>query len=760
MRSHLRDAVEIELVIEGSRNELYEKITVAGCSNPGPQFEFSCPEFLVQNIYPKDDKLVFQVKYGNNYLYYYAFKFKEFIICPAFLGEFFGLGDYSYLVVEKDCKYYYIFLDSGYDDYFSLISKYSSDLLHLFHLILPKDQRKTLTLNSKNKDIRSLIDESNLSIFPFRFAMGAGAFSSGYHSSTLGTSSINPEYMFVSRNDIDKLVGKYGKLFSNFNLIDLAIIHRDSATAKKVQEFIQTPNDKKRSYHVAKSNTDANKGIPYLRESYLTEKLINHIRINYEEGRILGIKKFFSCIFHIFQSTGYGKSKLIEHLGKEVPTFYSSFQKDFGYPKVSILLVMLIEKLEYIISITSTNKGIRSGTCFINNITTASYIYILRVMYIILTEKKKMNQKLNKALNIDTELINATIFPGLKSNSEKSSEIIFEVLFKNLERLCYHKQSIVFDGKDPISLNNLKFTEREEQLQFTLPFELNKFSIKDNVVSSDFLQTDNLENDVIDLLEEFRIHKDLPFAFVIDDAQDLLYRMQDNTPYRWMMRDIGPNECSSQFSDTEQSPYNIFQRVFRIFSNPWERLMLITVGKCEKIIDNKSKTKEDWESPVIFMNDFFLTQTFNVNSKIAEEIEADMFQKRSYSLMDKNPIKDWNEFLDSNFRIIEYFKFGRPLSYGKFKEYEEKNVESGRYNLKETLKNCCEFQFKENKLSVLSDSLQTLDVTCLYSIFNFAFGARFLPVRRGVPMAQWASELAITSKTCVRHSPGASLRTA
>jgi hypothetical protein len=67
----------------------------------------------------------------------------------------------------------------------------------------------------------------------------------------------------------------------------------------------------------------------------------------------------------------------------------------------------------------------------------------------------------------------------------------------------------------------------------------------------------------------------------------------------------------------------------------------------------------------------------------------------------KAPINDCNEFLNSRFRIIGYFKFTRSLNYGIFKKYEEENVKSGIYNLKMTFKDCLEFHLTNNKLFTL-----------------------------------------------------------
>jgi hypothetical protein len=382
MHSHLRDAVEIELVIEGSRKDLYEKITTQPFLKVNHQNK-GC-KFFVQKIYPSNDDIVFEVTFNNIYYVYYAFKFREFIICPAFLGEFFGLVDYSCLVVTKTFyRYYYIFLDSSYDDYLLIISKYSSNIQQFSYSVIPENQTKILTLNSKNKDVLSLINESSLASFPVRFILEVGGCIWDEESGPVHQTDYFPEYKFISRNYFYKFEKKYGSLFSDFDILGTLIIHTDSAISKKIQEFIKlSEKEKKRPYLFSNYTPEAYKKTPCRRENYIVEKLINHIRGNYEEGRILGLKKYFSCMFHIFQSSGYGKSRLVKKLGKMVPTFYSSAQKGFRSPDVSFLLALLIEKLDYVI-------GYSRGDCFMNNIATAMYVYIIRIIYIILTNFKK-----------------------------------------------------------------------------------------------------------------------------------------------------------------------------------------------------------------------------------------------------------------------------------------------------------------------------------------------------------------------------------
>ena len=56
-----------------------------------------------------------------------------------------------------------------------------------------------------------------------------------------------------------------------------------------------------------------------------------------------------------------------------------------------------------------------------------------------------------------------------------------------------------------------------------------------------------------------------------------------------------------------------------------------------------------------FIENFALVQTFSVNSETVQTITAETFT-------------DWEKFLKSDVRIIEYFKLGRPLIYGVFLE--------------------------------------------------------------------------------------------
>jgi hypothetical protein len=352
-----------------------------------------------------------------------------------------------------------------------------------------------------------------------------------------------------------------------------------------------------------------------------------------------------------------------------------------------------------------------------------------------LIKKKRENQSLSRILDIDEELKDNTLFLELPNQSiQEREEIVFNELFKNLEEICLYKESINYEGKEPISLRGLRCWKAEKLLHFTS--NLNKLSIDENSNNPEVLFTNNLEKDVLKLLDEFQIDKSMPCVFVIDEAKGLLYKSLETPqiPFSWCLRDIDlrekePSDCYLY----HQSPYNVFQRVFRVFSGIWERLILINVSSCLEIIIQTKSVKIDLSyanvlSPKILKN-FIPFQAFNVNSMILQEIEADMFQKRIYQLKSETPISDWNEFLKSNLRRIEYFKFGRPLIYEIFKDLEEENVSLHSYNLEAPYLECCEFKYFAKKLSagngILNDEIT--DIHCLYSIFNLAFGTNYLP---------------------------------
>jgi hypothetical protein len=724
MYSALLDAVEIEFLIEEKRSELFAKITDGGYSIADALPLLSSSEFSVQKIDPLDDGFVFQVVHNNNILNYYAFKHKEYVFCPAFLCEFLKLVDYSCLVVNNVIDYYYIILRPGSDDPLSFISDFFIKLLQIFKFIPPVNENKFLSLDLTNKDILMSLTRENFNKFSkdlIKEFMDECPI-----SVPLFKSRKDSNYIFIRRDVTIELKANYVDLSNCFESNDNIFLHSSSAAAKKAKEFILLFNENER--HMLTSLSNAFKATEYMRESHILDKLINLIRDNYQEGKRCKDSAYMSSMFGIFQSSGYGKSRLIERLGTRILTFHSSLHRHAGHQSDSVFLRMLFEKIQTIINSVGFSK-----LCYLNNIATATYVYLLRIMYLILIKKKRENQSFSRFLDIDEELKNTTLLPELPTQSMKEQEqFLFNELFKNLEEVCLYKESISYTREKLITLCDLRCWEAGTPLQ--LKSDLNKFSTDENANTPEIVFTNNLEGDVLKLLEEFQTDKTLPCAFVIDEAQGLLYKNSETTrkPFSWCLRDIDFRRVDpSEIHTYNQSPYTVFRRVFRIFSGIWERLMLINVSSCREIIVPTKNGKIDISSNSIpkYLKNFLLLETFNVISTVLVEIEADMFQKRIYQLNSEAPIKDWNEFLVSDFRIIEYFKFGRPLIYGIFKDLEELNVISKRYNLEATYQECCEFKYLAKKLSSGEGVLnyETTDIHCLYSMLNFAFGTNFIP---------------------------------
>ena len=143
-------------------------------------------------------------------------------------------------------------------------------------------------------------------------------------------------------------------------------------------------------------------------------------------------------------------------------------------------------------------------------------------------------------------------------------------------------------------------------------------------------------------------------------------------------------------TDQGKSPYFVFRRAFRIFTNTWERLMLIVISTSGQMslllpeldIDPSRRPKASRK----FIKNFSLVHTYNANSDIIQSINANMFPT--------NGIKNWLEFLESKFRKKEYFKFGRPLIYGIFKE----KANLSDYDSEAEFESCEEFCFMGSKL--------------------------------------------------------------
>ena len=238
----------------------------------------------------------------------------------------------------------------------------------------------------------------------------------------------------------------------------------------------------------------------------------------------------------------------------------------------------------------------------------------------------------------------------------------------------------------------------------------------------------------MDLLKLFKKNDKsdcLPSVFVIDEAHALLYEIRhafdaSKVKYVWNLRDIDVNNPKLKTPpQVKRAPYNIFRRVFRMYTNAWDQIILITISTSGQISVLLPELKDDPSRRAYtsdkFMDNFILIQTYSANSTIIRDINAGMFRDGKYG------VKNWMEFLESKFRKIEYFKFGRPLTYGYFQKSEENNVNEGTYDLEAKFKDCKEFWFMASKLFGGSEYRLTTNLSILYCMFNFAFGVNFLP---------------------------------
>ena len=135
----LQNSVDIEHLIEGSRDELFVKIIFQDpyippghvshklastsqasldlCASPD-HVDGEPLTFCIQDSYLSSDgsERIFLVKCDNFEHFYYAFEFNDYVVCPAFLGTMFNVTDYACLDVSNGSHYYYIFLSRKEDD--------------------------------------------------------------------------------------------------------------------------------------------------------------------------------------------------------------------------------------------------------------------------------------------------------------------------------------------------------------------------------------------------------------------------------------------------------------------------------------------------------------------------------------------------------------------------------------------------------------------------------------------------------------------
>src|ERR1044071_6990373 len=115
MSLSLDGRVEIELLIEGERRELFNKLVnehePVPLGEKDPSAWESTTDFYVLDVYGDEKEFVFEVANASMKVRYYAFEYRKDYYCfPAFLADNTHLR--SFLEVNReDFSYYYVFLE-------------------------------------------------------------------------------------------------------------------------------------------------------------------------------------------------------------------------------------------------------------------------------------------------------------------------------------------------------------------------------------------------------------------------------------------------------------------------------------------------------------------------------------------------------------------------------------------------------------------------------------------------------------------------
>jgi hypothetical protein len=695
----IENSVDIELFIDGQRSTLYNNLIHQ------PPAQFSSSGDTSDSVYrvhhlsfiPEKQALALSVKHISTDCVYYAFEFKkDYFICPAFFANSLNLKNTAVLNVTNGSSSGYIYIFVKKNESLMNFLNDANNLIREYNFTL--DGRDVFDLNSGNKEMVCFFrfDQNPLSeeLDPLSEEWDQLSESQGSHTSPIF--SLKHKYVFMPKSIVKAFSKKHQLYFiKRFTHSGTSFIHRESKSYLEIIGMISKLPNKEDPELLTVALGEIFDNTTYKRENYILESLEAHIQANYKTSREKKISGYYCSMIAILQSSGYGKSKLMERLGSKTPTFYSSLQSGAGFPRNSFFLTRLLKELDII----------RKTEFYMSNYSTAVYVYILRIIFIILKNNKD-NKILDKNFLFD-DVTKCEPFALYKNDLER----IFSDLFdEDLKKLCSHSKPIEFMSDRTLTLGEIDKFDGISLSKFTMgPYS-----------------TLNLEGDVVEMLKTLNVKSSgLPAIFVIDEAKGLRFKdpVKDDEKYFWSFTDY--NVKSKQFQVIlERSPYNVFRRTFRMFTVPWEFLMLIIISTSGQIsvllpeLDMDPSRRE--ATSLKFIPNFTLVQTYNVNAKDAKSIHSKMFPFEN--------ISDWNQFLNSKFRIEEFFKFGRPLIYGTFVKNVKKALYSnaGDYKLDETLENCEEFSFLSKKLFGGKLYEATTNMSILFAMFNFAFGVNFL----------------------------------
>jgi hypothetical protein len=759
--------VDIELFIDDHRVHLLKMITqgninpspctpakssssgVVGPVNSIPVGENNLSPFTVTSSSwnKSESKRVFEVEHLSTKYYYYAFMIRDYIVCPAFLARSLEIANYAFLNVIYGTNYFYIFVNVESIDPKLYIAGNQFNFCGEHVLDLSSKEGRILNLSFENVNNRCfmLYGGSCDALGMEWVEVSERINSKGNTGNNPIKSAVNSLYFYIPKKRFDKFKKNHEAFVKSVPLHNsCALMLEESRTFSEIKELSSRTNSPTNDSEFPNPTLVKIFGInPYKREDYILNKFVDHIKRNYELSKIQKLSQYYCSIITILQSSGYGKSKLMERLGSKTPTFYSSLQYGKGAPVKSFFLVRLIKKFDFLILRS------KDSWFYMNNFSTAVYIYILRIIYIILNSTEDTTLKEN--FQIDS-IENCKEFSHIRDNGLEKKETIFRFLFKGLQALCESEERIKFDGINGLTLSN-SLAKHHTHLK---RFSLNSHSIVD------------LEQAVMRKLEAMG-DINLPSIFVIDEAKGLHYR-KSGKKYGWNFMDWDIEE-DKRVDVENRAPYNIFRRVFRMFEYTWVRLMLIvisTYGQISVLLPELELDPSRRQTAANkFIENFSLIQTYNVNSDLALTITANKIKNdkskddktdvetkddennvetnddksnveakddktdveikdiKNDDKIEKDSLPNWNEFIKSKERKEEFFKLGRPLIYATY-VYNMKDFPV--YNLEAPFQDCLEFKALMDKLfGGRTEYSLTQNVAQLYSMFNFAFGTNFLP---------------------------------
>ena len=307
MPSALNNIVDIELLIEGSRSELFQKLIsqtppgpchrspgeegslqlrtpVCQTLTPGndfpaksadvdrqqPHIQVDESSYVVQSSYLSGNRSerIFKVIHKASEHYFYAFKFEDYLICPAFLASFFKVTDYACLGVSTNGSHYcYIFLKSEIDDPLSDILNESSRFRGQYSFKVPSGE-KVLALNVKNKNLKCVIAVDELKAFQDEVVE--------YRenpSDKIQRSKSDPSYWIVPQEVKKKLKAIHLSLFSTKFDHGPVIVHKDSKSYLEIEGLMLKRGKSEEEAFTIPVLKNAYNTTIYKREDYVVDHL-------------------------------------------------------------------------------------------------------------------------------------------------------------------------------------------------------------------------------------------------------------------------------------------------------------------------------------------------------------------------------------------------------------------------------------------------------------------------------------------------------